>query len=833
MYFGTVINLLETKGFVLPTENFIGTFPEWGVNDLLKRIGVVFELDQVMAAKLSVFDLVKFNVDQTAQGLIAKDVEGVVLRGNVLKVGPNGHVRPDDQSSSLLKACFPDFDLSNAKLIVKTELKIDGGISLNAQISFQVRHFRNLPVEAVNTEYYNEDKTLPKDIAGELFEGMIASKHENKEYKGKITPNLESLQRLQKLFPRHSVDKLEYQHGKSIPQQEGLTVQFRLRRQVFFPEAFNLRLVDLTVAAGDAVSSQASSPPLSVEPIQDGDEALLSESDTAMLKRIGDDCTAFLQLDETTPTSFMKMIVWHLLPPIQEIPKDNTTPFGYKLDAAVIEEANKAIVSRRYREQLENLLQRNVFGAIGQAPTRFFYVPQDAYMIKKTTSSRLYLAFREEDMKAIALKMFHYEHYSEEHLQKRFNDEVKGYCKFGNNHGIVTYYGCRSNGTTKSIALELMECDLRELVSKWHKDRTDNPLLSPVRCAGYIQACRYIMASLLSALFHAWCSSQRLVHRDIHPGNIMVDHNMVVKLVDLEMSRPQLFGEKIVTKTHPGCDYFCEPKNSASIQTDIFSLGMVLAFMLSNDGRARIPDDHEKQFLKNLRNSIVRIGIFRFCPHKLECALDLIDQMAAYDAKDRKDYAVWLCHPFFWSDYQSIDFLSALGWLDDFKKSPTTGQAKNSDLKKEITETLTAIGLKNWAAQIMNGREPTGEGQMYEDPKTDDEAMQTMLEMISTDKENKKRVKPYVKFGDGPYEAVGKGIDSFFYLRMCRNCWLTGHHDYKEFKALRDKPLLLSFFPKLLITCWKFCMEKRKTETLMQCQLAQHPALRGHLERPA
>lgn len=83
MYFGTVINLLETKGFVLPTENFIGTFPEWGVNDLLKRIGVVFELDQVMAAKLSVFDLVKFNVDQTAQGLIAKDVEGVLTYSSI------------------------------------------------------------------------------------------------------------------------------------------------------------------------------------------------------------------------------------------------------------------------------------------------------------------------------------------------------------------------------------------------------------------------------------------------------------------------------------------------------------------------------------------------------------------------------------------------------------------------------------------------------------------------------------------------------------------------------------------------------------------------------
>jgi len=75
----------------------------------------------------------------------------------------------------------------------------------------------------------------------------------------------------------------------------------------------------------------------------------------------------------------------------------------------------------------------------------------------------------------------------------------------------------------------------------------------------------------------------RVAHRDIKPENILFDKQMNVKLVDFGLSNTWNSGERLLTACGSPCyaaPEMIEGKSYRGTQTDIWSSGIVLYFML-------------------------------------------------------------------------------------------------------------------------------------------------------------------------------------------------------------------------------------------------------------
>jgi serine/threonine protein kinase len=110
-----------------------------------------------------------------------------------------------------------------------------------------------------------------------------------------------------------------------------------------------------------------------------------------------------------------------------------------------------------------------------------------------------------------------------------------------------------------------------------------------------LRACHYIRQAALG-LQHAH-EKAAIVHRDIKPGNILVDRNGVVKILDMGLARFFLDEEDVLTKKYQDnvlgtADYLAPEQaldsHSVDIRADIYSLGATFYFCLT--GRTLFAD---------------------------------------------------------------------------------------------------------------------------------------------------------------------------------------------------------------------------------------------------
>ncbi|HYT90720.1 MAG TPA: protein kinase, partial [Gemmataceae bacterium] len=106
--------------------------------------------------------------------------------------------------------------------------------------------------------------------------------------------------------------------------------------------------------------------------------------------------------------------------------------------------------------------------------------------------------------------------------------------------------------------------------------------LNPVRAAHYISQ---------AAIGLAHAHKEGLVHRDIKPGNILVDRNGVVKILDMGLARFFYDEEDMLTKKYDEnvlgtADYLAPEQaldsHSVDIRADIYSLGATFYFILTD-----------------------------------------------------------------------------------------------------------------------------------------------------------------------------------------------------------------------------------------------------------
>src|SRR6516164_4740763 len=103
-----------------------------------------------------------------------------------------------------------------------------------------------------------------------------------------------------------------------------------------------------------------------------------------------------------------------------------------------------------------------------------------------------------------------------------------------------------------------------------------------------LRACHYIRQAALG-LQHAH-DAAGLVHRDIKPGNILVDRNGIVKILDMGLARFFYDEEDILTKKYDEnvlgtADYLAPEQatdsHAVDIRADIYSLGATMYFVLT------------------------------------------------------------------------------------------------------------------------------------------------------------------------------------------------------------------------------------------------------------
>jgi serine/threonine-protein kinase len=150
----------------------------------------------------------------------------------------------------------------------------------------------------------------------------------------------------------------------------------------------------------------------------------------------------------------------------------------------------------------------------------------------------------------------------------RFRQEAKALG--GLNHpSIITVYEFGDEGGVAYLAMEYLEGrELRELIAKKQLD---------------VAAAANIAAQVAEGL--AFAHSRGVVHRDVKPGNVMVDAANHVKIMDFGIARVRMSDVKTQTGQLLGSPKYMSPEQvlgrPVDARSDLFSLGVVLHEMLT------------------------------------------------------------------------------------------------------------------------------------------------------------------------------------------------------------------------------------------------------------
>ena len=170
----------------------------------------------------------------------------------------------------------------------------------------------------------------------------------------------------------------------------------------------------------------------------------------------------------------------------------------------------------------------------------------------------------------VALKTIILPEDAEEHgeYRKRFFLEAKAAGKLNHPH-IVTTFDCGEHEGMAYLAMELLEgIDLRTRVTK-----------QGVTALEAIEIARQVAEGL------GYAHERGVVHRDIKPGNIMLNGGAKAKIMDFGLARMRMADHKTSTGMVLGTPRYMSPEQISGQpvdqRSDIFSLGIVLYEMLT------------------------------------------------------------------------------------------------------------------------------------------------------------------------------------------------------------------------------------------------------------
>ncbi len=260
--------------------------------------------------------------------------------------------------------------------------------------------------------------------------------------------------------------------------------------------------------------------------------------------------------------------------------------------------------------------------------------------------------------RTVALKILSPKLACNEAFVGRFLKEVKLSAKLDHPNIITAYDGGEDKGV---YYLAVSFVDGIELQEKLAKDK----IIPEKEALGYIRG-------VASALDYAW-KEFNILHRDIKPGNIMIDKNGVAKLMDMGISKSTKDTDDhalTMTGTVVGTPYYMSPEQGMAepdidFRADMYSLGATLYHLVTGV----VPFDAETTMAVLSKHITAPLPPAKSRNPKLSDAVsNLLDKLMAKKKDDR---------------FQ--DWAGALAAIDDILESNASGKSAVPDRKLKIS----------------------------------------------------------------------------------------------------------------------------------------------------
>ncbi len=254
-------------------------------------------------------------------------------------------------------------------------------------------------------------------------------------------------------------------------------------------------------------------------------------------------------------------------------------------------------------------------------------VVKDEYrIIRKIGEGGMGTVYLAEDIhmqQEVAIKLLHPALTKDPDIVERFKTEAKAQYKLTHPY-IVKLTRLVQFGEHYFIVMEYVEgMTLKEMLKKTGLLPEDRALP--------------IFHKILRGLEYA--HSQGIIHRDIKPGNIMIDKNGNPKITDFGIAK--ILGDKGMTQTGTklGTVYYMSPeqiKNPKGVdqRTDIYSLGVTLYEMLTGKLPYNVALESEYDLMNEIVNTPIKNPL-DFYPHISPGVVKMIYHMTAKDKLQR------------------------------------------------------------------------------------------------------------------------------------------------------------------------------------------------------
>jgi serine/threonine protein kinase len=242
--------------------------------------------------------------------------------------------------------------------------------------------------------------------------------------------------------------------------------------------------------------------------------------------------------------------------------------------------------------------------------------------------SRVYLCEHTTMGHRVAIKLVSAETSADPSLVKRFLRESRAVAALNHPNIVRAHDAAEEAGKFHYLVMEFIDgVNLHELI----------------QCRGPLSAARTVHYISQAAEGLQYLHNAGLIHRDIKPGNLLLDRRGVVKILDLGLARhhaPEA-GDSITAvfdrKAILGTADFLSPEQAihssgVDIRSDIYSLGATMYFMLT--GRPPFPGDNfAHKLLSHQMKSPEPLTNFR--PELPQALIDVVGKMMAKRPDDR------------------------------------------------------------------------------------------------------------------------------------------------------------------------------------------------------
>jgi serine/threonine protein kinase len=254
-------------------------------------------------------------------------------------------------------------------------------------------------------------------------------------------------------------------------------------------------------------------------------------------------------------------------------------------------------------------------------------IVKDEYrIIRKVGEGGMGTVFLAEDIQMqqeVAIKLLHPAMTVDPEIVERFKTEAKAQYKLTHPY-IVKLTRLVQFGNHYFIVMEYIEgMTLKEMLTKTGLLPEDRALP--------------IFHKILRGL--AYAHSQGIIHRDIKPGNIIIDKNGNPKITDFGIAK--ILGEKGMTQTGTklGTVYYMSPeqiKNPKNVdqRSDVYSLGVTLYEMLTGKLPFNTAFESEYDLMNEIVSSPIRNPL-DFYPHISHGVVKMIYHMTSKDKNER------------------------------------------------------------------------------------------------------------------------------------------------------------------------------------------------------